>query len=55
MTYKIDFGGNTDPEEYETMEDIEEWLDQYIINHLQCGEDFEIEKQNFIDNQIEEL
>lgn len=54
MSYIVNFGPTTDSERYETMEDIEEWLDEYIENHLQYGEDFETEKQKFIENNIEE-
>jgi len=49
MKYLVNFGTNS-----ETYDSIE-WLDDYIANHLQYGEDFETEKQKFIDNQIEEI
>ena len=52
MTYIVIFGPTTDDERFDTMEEIESWLDEYIINHLQFGDDFETEKQKFIDNQI---
>lgn len=55
MAYRVDFGPTTDSETFETMEEIEEWLDEYIIKHLQYGEDFETEKKKFIENQIEEI
>lgn len=55
MPYRVDFGPNTNSETFETMEEIEEWLDEYIIQHLQHGEDFEKRKKQFIDNQIEEV
>jgi len=44
MAYLVEFGPDTDNERFETMDEVEEWLDQYIINHLQYGEKFEIEK-----------
>lgn len=55
MPYRVDFGPNTNSDTFETMEEIEEWLDEYIIQHLQHGEDFEKRKKQFIDNQIEEV
>lgn len=55
MSYKVDFGPNTNSETFETMDEIEEWLDEYIIQHLKDGEDFEKKKKQFIDNQIKEV
>ena len=54
MTLIVDYGPDTDPEQFESMDEIEEWLDEYIIQHLQNGEDFDTEKQNFIENCISE-
>lgn len=54
MTLIVDYGPDTNAEVFETMEEIEEWLDDYITMHLQSHEDFETEKQKFIDNQISE-
>jgi hypothetical protein len=54
MSYIVDFGSNTNSEKFETMEEIEEWLDEYIVQHLQSGDDFETEKKRFIENNIRE-
>ena len=35
MTYIVNFGPNTNSECFETMEEINEWIDQYIMDHLQ--------------------
>ncbi|MGZ8442556.1 MAG: hypothetical protein ACXWXZ_04070 [Candidatus Binatia bacterium] len=55
MGYIVNFGPNTDSQIFDSMEEIEIWLDDYIIQNLQSHEDFETSKQNFIDNQIEEI
>lgn len=55
MAYRVDFGPTTDSEIFETMEEIEAWLDQYIIDHMTSNENFDEAKQNFIDNQITEI
>lgn len=55
MSLVVNFGPDTPDEEFGTMDEIDGWLDEYIINHLQHGEDFDTEKQKFIDNQISEV
>jgi hypothetical protein len=52
MSYKINFGENTDVEYYETIEEVEEIVNEYVLNHLQYGEDFEEEKQKFMKNNV---
>jgi hypothetical protein len=54
MTYVVTFGPDTNTEKYDTMDEIYEWLDEYIIQHLQYNEIFETEKQKFIDNCVSE-
>lgn len=54
MALIVDYGPDTNPERFESMDEIEEWLDGYIVQHLQNGEDFETEKQSFICNCISE-
>lgn len=53
--YRVEFGPTTSDEYFGSMEEIEEWLDHYITNHLQYDEDFETEKQKFLDNQVKEV
>ena len=55
MTYIVDFGPNTNSETFETLEQVEDWIDQYIENHLQYGDDFETEKKKFMKNNIKEV
>ena len=55
MTYIVNFGPNTNSECFETIEEIEEWINQYVENNLQYGEDFEEEKNKFIKNNIKEI
>jgi hypothetical protein len=55
MTYMVDFGENTDVEYFETMEEVEEMADEYIMNHLQHGEDFETEKHKFLEKCVSEV
>jgi hypothetical protein len=55
VVYRVEFGPTTPDEYFGTMDEIEEWLDQYITNHLQYGEDFETEKQKFLDNHVKEV
>lgn len=52
MSYKIVFGENTDVEYYETAEEVEEVVNEYVLNHLQYGEDFEEEKTKFMQNSV---
>jgi len=51
MRYRVDFGPESNVEEFDNLD----WLDDYIISHLQYHEDFETVKQEFIDNQVEEI
>jgi hypothetical protein len=51
----VDFGSNTDPETFNSMSEIEVWIDSYITEHLQSHEDFETEKAKFLKNQVSEI
>ena len=55
MAFIVEYGPDTDPETFKTMDEINGWLDEYIINHLQYGENFDTEKQKFVDNNISEV
>ena len=54
MSYIIDFGENTNVEIYDTMEEVNEIVNDYVMRHLEYEEDFEQEKQKFMDNHVRE-
>lgn len=55
MKYRVNFGPTTDSEIFDSMDEIEAWLDQYIIDHMTGNENFEEVRKNFIENQIVEI